>query len=111
MPSTGRQCGNQYIREVAPDHYKMFATGKQSKIVAGMLKQAQQSLLTSPEDLQNQYKVHVLLLAIAIMYLWSLSYWSTWVLSIYKCETNSVYYLLLDSLQYLINLAFNSSVE
>lgn len=46
-----------------------------------MLKQAQQSL-TSPEDLQNHYKVHVLLLAIAIIYLLSLSYWSTWVLSI-----------------------------
>lgn len=73
LPSTGHQCGNQCIREVPPDHYKIVVTGKQSKTVAGMLKQAQQSL-TSPEDLQNQYKVHVLLLALAITYLLSLSY-------------------------------------
>lgn len=63
----------QYIREIPPDHYEIVVTGKQSKTVARMLKQAQQSL-TSPEDLQNQYKVHVVLLAIAIMYLLSLSY-------------------------------------
>lgn len=53
-----------------------------------MLQQAQQSL-TSPEDLQNQYKVHVLLLAIATMYLLTLNYWSAWALSIWKCESNS----------------------
>lgn len=81
LPRTGHQCGNQYIREIPPDHYKIVVIGKQSKTVAGMLKQAQQSL-ASPEDLQNQYKVHVLLIAIAIMYLLSLSYWSTWILSI-----------------------------
>lgn len=88
MPSTGHQCGNQYSRQVPPNHYKIVVTGKRSKTVAGMLKQAQQSL-TSPEDLQNQYKVHVLLLAIATMYLLTLNYWSTWALSIWKCESNS----------------------
>ena len=51
-----------------------------------MRKQARQSL-TSPEDLQSWYEAHVLLLAVAILYL--LSYQATWVLNVWKCESDA----------------------